>query len=157
MRATTQLLIKLYFQTSFILVLIEAVLLTVSSDYRTRLGTQQSLFDYSFLILPVSTLLLFYGTACYKLFRGEPLGRKVLIAQSLFFSFTALMMCIPFAGVVFAPFNPMSVVYFTSIFWWWPFPYGWYYSMCGMSFLFVLATVAVTVAAIREKKRLTCP
>lgn len=153
MRATSQLPVKVYFLTSFILVLIDATLLTVSGYYRTRLGNQESLFDYSFLILPPSILLLFYGATCHKLFRGKSLGRKVLIAQCVFFSFTALMMLIPFGGYFFAPFNPMSVVYFTSMDWW-PFPDGWYYSLCGMSFLFILATVAVTVAAIRNQKRL---
>jgi len=114
---------------------------------------QATRLHYSLIILPPSILVLFYGTTCYKLFRGESLGRKVLIAQSVFFSFTALMMCIPFGGYYFAPFNPTGVVYLTSMDWW-PFPNGWYYCMCGMSFLFVLATVAVTVAAIRNQKRL---
>lgn len=142
--------LKFYFWLLFIFVIIDAILIALSYEYRNIFGMVDGTGSYGYAIrtTPTIILVLFYAKICYKLLRGEVPNQQFLIIHSIFFSSLALIMCFPWL-YFFAVLTPIGVLYLSSIIF---FKSNGYYIACGLSLMFFFANMIIAITNIRNKQ-----
>jgi hypothetical protein len=157
MKDTTPRLTQYYFLASLVLMLIDLTSLVCSSTYRNMLGIVdgRGALEYSGRMAPTVALFLFYAGICHRIFvTGKEPKRWMVIGQSIFFSFVAVMMCIPFVGYLSCLLTPIAVIYLSSILLWnknWLL--SWYYFSIALSIAFLVVNLLVGLEAARDSRK----
>jgi len=103
--------ILIYYCFLTALILLDIILLMVSTEYRNMLGVLDNK-GYFLRILPTIILLMLLLRNLYFVWNSKFEGAKL---QLIFFSIISIIACVPWIGIFVILFTPISTLYLSAI------------------------------------------
>jgi len=128
------------------LALLDLVLATFIPGFKDQFGQVRGPGDAALRFLPDCALLLFYGMFLYRTrIRGQ---RPVtwVIAHSIVFLVVAVLLALPWIGLLAVLFSPVAILYFAAL----SLPVYGYPAVVTLSTLFAAANVWCLMTAVRR-------
>jgi hypothetical protein len=130
------------------LVLLDLGLAVLIPDFKNELGEARGPADAALRFLPDCVLLLFYGVFIYRTIMLKQELVKWVIAHSTLFLVIAVLLALPWIGLLTAPFSPVSILYFAALY----LPVYSYPAIIVLSILFAVANIWCLVRAVRRRE-----
>jgi len=130
------------------LTLLDLGFATFIPDFKDQFGQVRGPSDAAVRFLPDCVLLLFYGVFIYRTMVRKQECVTWVIAHSTLFLVIAVLLALPWIGLLAAPFSPVSILYFAALY----LPVYRYSAIIVLSTLFAVANIWCLVRAVRRRE-----